>query len=256
VVTADHFIGELNRFQQCVSYALAIAAETNEFVTFGIPPTRPETGYGYIHIDRANDQACISTPQAFRSVAFKEKPDFDTAVQYVASRNYLWNSGMFFFSITGFRRNLELAQPATAVALRDIVQALESGDHVSAKSCFETIPNLSIDYAVMEKVPYVLTVPATFSWDDVGAWDALERTAEAGEANNAVRGNPILVDVSSSVIVQADPTVHVALLGVQDLIVVSTKHAVMVCHKSQAQRVRELARLVKLLEEESKVDSL
>jgi mannose-1-phosphate guanylyltransferase len=242
VVTADHFIGEVDRFRSAVVHALELAESTESFVTFGITPTRPETGYGYIEVAEVPEHSEEGW-RSYRSAAFKEKPDQQTALEYVASRRYLWNSGMFFFTVQGFIRELKEVQPEAAAALEGIVAALKVGDAVAAKQAFETIPNLSIDYGVMEKVEHVYTVPVNFPWDDVGAWDALERTGDANEGGNAIRGNPILVEVNNSVVVQNDPGIQVALLGVSDLIVVSTGNAVLVCPKAQAQRVRELARL-------------
>jgi mannose-1-phosphate guanylyltransferase len=243
VVTADHFIGKVDRFQSAVGFALDYAEEIESFVTFGITPTRPETGYGYIEIsgDGVNES---DDWQAFQANAFREKPDAATAKSYLSSGRHLWNSGMFFFSIPTFLRELKSVQPEASAALEGIVTCLKSGDGVGAEAHFAQVPNVSIDYGVMEKVEKVYTIPVDFPWDDVGSWDALERTGEELLEGNAVRGNPILIDVRDSIVVQGDPEIQVTLLGVRDLIVVSTSGAVLVCDKSQAQRVREIARLI------------
>jgi mannose-1-phosphate guanylyltransferase len=243
VVTADHFIGEVERFRSAVTHALELAESSGTFVTFGITPTRPETGYGYIEVAEIPEHLEHGW-RSYRSAAFREKPDQQTALDYVASRRYLWNSGMFFFTVEGFVRELALVQPEAAQALEGIVDALRRGDEDAALAQFETVPNLSIDYGVMEKVPHVYTVPVNFPWDDVGAWDALERTGDPSDEGNSIRGNPVLIEVTNSVIVQTETGINVGVLGVDDLIVVSTGSAVLVCHKSKAQRVRELARLV------------
>ncbi|HWD39340.1 MAG TPA: sugar phosphate nucleotidyltransferase [Fimbriimonas sp.] len=239
VVTADHAIGSVDRFQGAVEAALTVAETAGGLVTLGIRPTRPETGYGYIEIDsrRAIE---LGEWTAYASNAFREKPDAETAEVYASSGQHLWNGGMFFFTIPEFLRELSATAPDAHQTTLRISEALEVGDEDRACECFSELPNLSIDYAVMEQAQVVHVVPVDFPWDDVGAWDSLERTLPPDEEGNVRQGKAVLLDVKSSVVVNDEDGKIVALLGVEDLVVVNTGDAILVCHKSQAQRVKQL----------------
>jgi mannose-1-phosphate guanylyltransferase/mannose-6-phosphate isomerase len=217
VLTADHAIGV--GFEASVSVALDLAEETGGLVTIGIEPTRAETGYGYIR-----------TAEGFRVKGFTEKPDPATAEQYAASGEYLWNSGMFFWKIGAFVRELRSHEPDASQILDRLA---------SDPAAFSDLVSAPIDRALMEKSSDIFVVPATFAWDDVGAWDAVARTRTADESGNVLIGNASEID-SSGCIIHSEH-IPVGVIGVEDLIVVATSEGVLVCHKSQAQRVREVA---------------
>ena len=147
---------------------------------------------------------------------------------------------MFFFTLGGFREALAETQPEALVTMDRIIEALKAGDRKTAERHFEAVKNESIDYAVMERASKVSVVPSQFDWDDLGAWDALERSMQLDASGNVDEGTTILIDSKGSVVYNDVPTVTVAVLGMKDVIVVCTENAVLVCPKSEAQRVKEI----------------
>lgn len=237
VVTADHIIGEPDLFRKTVTDAFDIAENEQGLVTLGIRPDRPETGYGYIEFDQN-----APTGAGFRSKSFREKPGRETAEEFVRSGNFLWNSGMFFFTVPTFLRELEGAEPEARQATNRIAEALKAGDERAAVQAFEALPNLSVDYAVMEKAAQVYVVPAEFPWDDMGAWDALSRAFPSDEMGNVVRGSSVVLDTGDCVVVNEDPSATVGVIGISGIVVVNTKDAVLVCPKDRAQEVRRIVK--------------
>jgi len=240
IVTSDHLIGSPERFRDTVTVALQTAEQEGGIVTIGIRPTRPETGYGYIETS-AEGTAEVAGRAVLRSLRFREKPSAETAEEFVRAGNFLWNGGMFFFTVPAFMGELQAAQPDAHAATLAMAAALRAGDEREAIRQFESLPSISVDYAVMERAERVWVVPADFPWDDVGAWDALDRSFPADERGNVVRGEVVLIDVDGCVVVNDDPTAVVGVLGVQNVVVVNTPQGVLVCPKEQAQRVREVA---------------
>lgn len=221
VLTADHAIGDEELFAKTVRSAMKLARETAGLVTIGIHPTRPETGYGYIHRDEA-------VGSGYRVRRFTEKPPQATAEEYVSSGEYLWNSGMFFWTIGAFLKELRSHVPEA-----DVVDELAHNP-----GAFARLPSIAIDKALMEHSQNIYVVPAAFPWDDVGSWDSLARNFPPDENGNILVGGAVEVD-SHECIVFSD-RLPLGVLGVRDLIVVATPSGVLVCHKSEAQRVREV----------------
>lgn len=224
VLTSDHAIGGVDEFFNSVDNALTLASSMDGLVTIGIPPNRPETGFGYIQLGAPVDAG-------FAVSRFAEKPPLDKAIEYLASGDYLWNSGMFFWRIGAFVRELSLYDREAAGVL----------DRLSTDpGIFSELIAAPIDRAVMEKSSRVYVVPAEFSWDDIGSWDSLGRTTASDEAGNVAIGEVVTLD-SMGNIVYSDH-VPVGVIGMSDIIVVATKYGVLVCPKSQAQRVREIVK--------------
>jgi len=242
VVTADHLIADRNKFLGTVSAALQAAESQDALVTIGIQPTRPETGYGYIEIPEQAQPAPGGSADfpVYPVRRFCEKPDASTARRFVETGRFLWNSGMFFWRISSFVAEFEQVNPEIAAAARGIRAALESGDQAGAERVFETLPDISIDYALMEQARRVLVAPGAFPWDDVGAWDALDRTFPRDARGNVAVGDPVLID-SRNCIVYNDPGAErtaVAVVGASDMVVVVTEDGVVVAPKARAQEVR------------------
>jgi mannose-1-phosphate guanylyltransferase len=237
VFTADHVIRPQDRFAAATERAIAAAeANPDALVTFGIRPTWPHTGLGYIHCPQPEGDA---KPVK----AFKEKPDHTTARQYVDSGEYYWNSGMFVWSLNAIRASLREFLSDSMTKLGPIRQAAEAGQDFIAllAEVYPTLERISIDYAVMEKAPTVLMVELDAEWVDVGSWPALDRVAEQDDAGNVMLAEKsILLDSGRNVIVCEDPSHLMALVGVDDAIVVHTPDATLVCNKSDAQRLKEL----------------
>jgi mannose-1-phosphate guanylyltransferase len=233
VLTADQRISPLEDFLTTAGHALDLAGSTGGLATIGIKPTRPETGFGYVEL---GDQE----GPGYRVARFREKPDLATAEKYVASGQFLWNSGMFFWSLGGFAQQLEEVDAALGRALHDLAAALRSDDQAGALAVFETLPSQSIDYALMERASQVFVAPASFAWDDLGAWDALPRTFGADELGNTVAGGTSRLIESGGNIVWSDGA-EVCLLGVDNLVVVVHEGRVMIAPRGRCQDVKKFS---------------
>jgi mannose-1-phosphate guanylyltransferase len=244
-VTADHVIEPLAKFQEGLRLGIeTVEADPHAVVTFGIPPTSPHTGLGYIE----RGTALPDTPDVFTVSAFKEKPDLETAEKYVESDRYLWNSGMFVWRADTLLGELRQHLPESYDGMRRIAAAWDtpSQDEVVA-STYEGLRKISIDYAVMEPAArgegeaHVRVVPMGVDWLDVGAWPTLARTLEADQARNACSAITVMVDSEGNIVVSDDPDHLVATVGLHDTIIVHTRDVTMVCPKSSAERVKDLA---------------
>lgn len=243
VLTSDHMIGEPDRFVECVEAAMAVAESSGCIVTLGIAPNRPETGYGYIEEDAGSETIIVGSKAARRALSFREKPSQSTAESFLEAGSFLWNSGMFFFTIPAFLSELERAHPKAHHTTLGVAAALEAGETALAATTFEALPSISVNYAVMERAENVMVLRADFAWDDVGAWDALDRTRTADAHGNVVEGAVLMVDTHDCIALGLSPDQSIGLLGLRDMVVVACGDAVLVCHKRDAQRVRLLAQL-------------
>ncbi|QJD92093.1 mannose-1-phosphate guanylyltransferase/mannose-6-phosphate isomerase [Duganella dendranthematis] len=232
VLPADHVITDAAAFQRAVQSAVELVRE-GALATFGVVPTGPETGYGYIRRGEANGAG-------YRVDRFVEKPDRATAEAFLAEGSYYWNSGMFLFQAGRYLSELASFQPEMAAAAeRAVSLAYRDMDFCRLdEAAFSACPSDSIDYAVMEHTRHAVVIPADIGWSDVGSWSALWEVSPRDEAGNSQRGDVYLDGVSNS-LVRADSRI-VALIGVQDLVVVETADAVLVAHKDQVQRVKQI----------------
>ena len=230
VVPADHVILNQSGFRATLKTAVEVAQADQKIVTIGIVPTFPHTGYGYIHKGK-------SEGAAFRAIEFKEKPDFETAKNYLTTGDYLWNAGMFVASIDIFLKEFERCSPAIFKHFSHLQKYLDDGAKLSA--IYAKIPRESIDYAVMEKSSRVSVVPANFDWNDLGSWDALEAVMNKEQDNTVAAAKRLLVCQAKGNIVFT-PGKVAALIGVDDLVVVSNEQAVLIVPKSRAQEVKNI----------------
>ena len=235
VLPADHVIADVPAFHAAVLRALQ-AAETGALATFGIVPSGPETGYGYIR----RGEALQGADGCYAVERFVEKPDRATAETFVADAAYSWNSGMFLCKAARYLEELHEFHPAIA----DSCEKAFAGAHKDLDFCrldeasFAACPAESIDYAVMEHTRHAVVVPAEIGWSDVGSWSALWQILEGDADGNVLRGDVYTDDVRNSMI-RAESR-FVAVIGVKDLVVVETKDAVMVVHKDQVQGVKQI----------------
>ena len=237
-LAADHVILDVEEFRRTCLEGLA-AAETGRIVTFGITPSAAKTSYGYIRRGQP-----IGSGAAYTVDAFVEKPDADTAARYVAD-NYLWNSGNFLFRADVLLEELGRYEPAMAAAAEASVARAcnDLGFLRLDKSAFASAPQKSIDYAVMEKTNRMAVVEGNFRWSDVGSWDAVFDITDRDKSGNAIQGTAVTLDSKNCMIHSADQLV--AVVGVEDLVVVSTQDAVLVVPRQRAQDVRELVAKLK-----------
>ncbi|KQS73413.1 mannose-1-phosphate guanylyltransferase [Modestobacter sp. Leaf380] len=238
VVSADHVIRPVERFADALRTAYdCLAVRPRSLVTLGITPTSPATGFGYVQKGAPTEVA-----GAAEAASFREKPDRATAEGYLASGEYVWNSGMFVWRAQTVLDALADHLPESAEGLRRIVAA-EDREAVLAE-VFPTLPKISVDYAVLEPAAAepgrVLVVDLDVDWLDVGSWPALAGTLDTDEAGNAVRGLVVTLDSSGNVVLSDDPDHLVALVGVRDSVVVHTADVTMVCPVGDAERVKQL----------------
>jgi mannose-1-phosphate guanylyltransferase/mannose-6-phosphate isomerase len=242
VLPSDHVITDTAAFHRAILWG-ADSAASGELVTFGVIPTRPETGYGYVK------SLAGSFASGARAVEqFVEKPDFQTAREYVASGNYFWNAGMFMFKASVYLQELRKHAPQIFSACeRAFVQARHDLDFIRVDEvAFQSCPADSIDYAVMEKTDRASLVPLDAGWSDVGAWSAVWELGGGDTDGNVMQGDVTVIE-STGCLVRSEHRL-VGLVGVQDLIVVETADAVLVADRSAAQEVKQLVDVLKVQE--------
>lgn len=243
VLAADHVIEDKVAFHNSICSALPYA-ETGKLVTFGIVPTGPETGYGYIH---RGDALGIESSSVFKVKRFVEKPCLEIANEYFASGEYYWNSGMFLFKAKRFLEELSIFRPDILNACQDAIaglnpDSLENFIRID-KDAFTACPDESIDYAVMEKTESAIVVPLNAGWNDVGSWNALWEVDRKDEYGNALTGDIYTKNALDCYINTENQ--FVAAVGVNNLAIVSTKDAVLVIDKSQVQDVKKIVEYLK-----------
>jgi mannose-1-phosphate guanylyltransferase len=234
VLPADHRIPDPSAFRQDLRSAVVAASSTGDLVTIGITPTWACPGFGYIERGKRLPNFC---PELYEVQRFREKPNPDLAESFVRSRNFYWNAGMFIWTVKAILTELN----RHAADLAEFTSALRHAPNPSVvvQERFAGLRKISIDYAIMEKARRVLVQPATFQWDDVGNWTAIAKYLEAMPGANAANC-PLTVDDASQNIVFSDSKAHVALLGVNGLIVVQTQDAVLVCNRHEVERLKHL----------------
>ena len=230
VMPADHVIKDVAAFQTAVGVGVK-AAQTGKLVTFGIVPTGPETGYGYIE---ARPDAGTAVPVE----SFVEKPDLETAKKYVDGGKHFWNSGMFLFSAKAYLAELERHAPQMLDACRKSIEQRSDGDDFIRpdKDAFLACPGDSIDYAVMEKTDVAMMVPLDAGWSDVGSWAALHDVRDSDESGNTIDGD-VFVHDCKGMFIQAE-TQLIAAVGLEDVIIIQTKDATLVASKASSQDVK------------------
>lgn len=215
ITPADHLIAPVDKYVHYVREGRHLA-EGGDLVTFGVRPTRPETGYGY-----------IKCSEGMAVEAFVEKPDLETAQKYLLSGDYFWNSGMFLFSVGAFRREIERHAP-----------------EIAGKS-FDAMSEISIDHALMERSKHVVMIPLDLSWSDIGSWENVYEMLDKDGANNAIRGNVLAFDTTNSLILAEKRLV--STIGLDDIVIIETDDVVLVAEKKETQRVKEVVALLKNL---------
>ncbi|MEM7262314.1 MAG: mannose-1-phosphate guanylyltransferase [Planctomycetota bacterium] len=240
VLPADHLIPDAQAFCDCVRGAVESLEERDGLVTFGIPPTSPETVYGYI--ERGGDAVSAGGSFNFAVEQFVEKPDLRKAQEYVASGRHYWNGGIFLWKIPVFKEALRQHAPEYIAgwdALSDLGPELFERGSPTVAERFALLPKNSIDYALMEKADGVRVVEATFPWDDVGSWRALERHRALDADGNLQEGRVVHAECKRSTIFASGDRV-VAALGLEDLVVIDTPDALLVCPRDRVDEVKKL----------------
>ena len=234
VTPADHLVTNEVEFQRIIRLGFDFLANNpNALMTIGIKPSRPETGYGYIQVPKQE-----LLPEVVKVEMFKEKPDYDTAVKFVAEGNYFWNSGIFLWTLNGIMQAFKQYLP-------EMVEVFEKGiynfgtpeEQDFINDHFVDCPNISIDYGVMEKSPNTFTIPADFGWSDLGTWGSLFTHAKKDENGNAKRGKVVSVD-NRNTIINIEEGTEAVVEGLEDYLVAFRDHSLLVCKLHDEQQIK------------------
>src|SRR5256884_8910225 len=250
VLPADHYIEQPQKFREIVGTALDVAREKGRMVVLGIPPTRPETGFGYV--ERMGEPLTSRNFPAFAVCRFTEKPELKLAQEYLATGNYHWNAGMFFWRVSAFLENLGSFLPKTHAALEKLADFIGTRNYErQLRAIYAQLENISVDYAVLEPAtraegpPRVFVIPAEVGWSDIGSWAAVYQLLAKKPGENVFAGPGHTLDGQGNFL--WSPSKFVAAIGVRDLIVVETPDALLICPRDRAQ---EVGKIVKWLEEQ------
>jgi mannose-1-phosphate guanylyltransferase len=251
VLPADHIIHDGKSYQADLAAAFAAAEADAVMVTIGITPNEPATGFGYIQ--RGAKWKSFGSRPVFRVKRFVEKPKLAVAERYLASGDYVWNAGMFVWSVAVVESGLAQHAPDLDAALKPIRAALAKKRPLAGvlKKIYPTLPKISVDYALLEKSKNVVVLPSSFDWDDVGAWPAVCKHCTPDQSGNVLRGLA-MVEQGSNNLVFSEGGHLLTVVGVDDLIVVHTPDATLVCPKSKAQEIKALLKRVEALKNGSK----
>ena len=234
VTPADHLVTNEVEFQRIIRLGFDFLAQNPQaLMTIGIKPSRPETGYGYIQVPKQ-----ASLPEVVKVEMFKEKPNYDTAVKFVAEGNYFWNSGIFLWTLDGIMQAFKQYMP-------NLVEVFDKGiynfgtpeEQDFINDHFVDCPNISIDYGVMEKSPNTYTIPADFGWSDIGTWGSLFTHAKKDEQGNALRGKVVSVD-NKNTIINIEEGTEAVVEGLEDYLVAYRDHSLLVCKLHDEQQIK------------------
>ncbi|NLJ56462.1 MAG: NTP transferase domain-containing protein [Firmicutes bacterium] len=241
VLPADHLVRKQDAFQHSLQQCLKLAAENDSLITIGITPSRPETGYGYIEINKKRRDG---KPGSYKVNRFVEKPDRQKAAQFLAAGNFFWNSGIFAWKTALILNKIREYLPALAQGLQEMAPSLGTpAEKETLARLFPTLPSISIDYGVLEKDRDTLMVQGDFDWDDLGSWTALAKQFSTAGQKNVSKGRHLGLATENCLVYAQDALV--ATLGVSDLVIVQTEDVVLVCSMERAQEVKELVEKLK-----------
>lgn len=243
VLPADQLIQDTAAYQQVMRDAVAVASKTDALVTVGIKPTWACPSYGYIERgEKATISQCAVENPPYKVSCFREKPDPELAEKFLAAGNFVWNAGMFVWSVSTVMSQLEKHSPELYHFVHELCKSSDITATVAAQ--FPELTPISIDYALMENAEHVLNIEATFDWDDVGSWISVAKYLTQQGDNNATNSDLALIDSENNIVFNSQKGIKVALLGVDDLIVVQTEDALLVANRHQADAIKKLSALL------------
>jgi len=240
VTPSDHIVTNPAEFKRVVDQCLNFTAETDSIVTLGMKPTRPETGYGYIQADLSSSSPRIK--EIYRVFSFREKPDLDTAKEYIKKNNYFWNAGIFIWSVSTIVNAFRIYQPALSKifeSMLDIYGTPEEQKMIDEK--FPLCENISVDYAIMEKAEEIFVCPADFGWSDLGTWGSLLSLSKKDLYGNAKIGDNVNLYDSRNCIVHTAQEKKVVIQGLDGYIVAENNGTLLICKLSEEQRIKQFS---------------
>ena len=235
ILASDHEIHPISKFKKTINDAVKIAEEKELIITIGMKPTRPETGYGYLKLGKK-----VSGVNANQVTRFLEKPNFSHAIQYVESKKYLWNAGMFIAKPSVLLGEIEKFMPILYKGLKELEVNLKDKKNVA--SIFKKFEKISIDFGVMEKTDKIVTIESDFEWDDVGNWLALSRVFKEDDDKNIVVGKGQTFDSKRLILYNDLPDEELVTFGVKDLVIINSNKRVFIFPKSRIQEIKKVIR--------------
>lgn len=251
VLPADHLIQNVELFQRTLAAAIETAGKTKSLVTLGIKPTRPETGYGYIQA-QTGDEALTSAISmrfginAYKVKTFAEKPDAETAQQFLSSGDFFWNSGMFVWHIDTIIREFQRSLPPLYNDMQTLMAAIgKRGERKVIEDVYSWTHSISIDYGVMEKAESVYVLEATFDWSDVGSWDEVTKYRQLDGDGNSFSDEKLFLHKTTNTVVLKSKDKAIAIVGLEDVIIVDTDDALLICKRGHSQDVKTIVDIIK-----------
>jgi mannose-1-phosphate guanylyltransferase len=242
VSPADHLIQKQSRFQRVIETGVHLADKREGLVTIGICPDRPSTGYGYIQVDKKVESA--GQADAYQIKTFAEKPNLATAKRFIECGDFYWNSGIFIFKVSVFLKQVRKLIPDLYKQLMEIKRHMQKPEYENKlKRVYQKIKNISIDYGIMEKAANVYMVRGDFTWNDLGSWEQVYKLGIGDKDGNVVQGKAVLLDTKNSYISSSKGLI--AVLGLEDVVVVQDGSATLVCKRDKAEEVKNIVEKLK-----------
>ena len=241
VTPSDHIVTNVQEFQRVISECMAFTQDSDAIVTLGMKPTRPETGYGYIQADLASPSLRMGK-QIFRVDSFREKPDLQTAEQYIKKNNYFWNAGIFIWNVSTIVNAFRVYQPRMAKIFEALLPVYGTPEEQQViNEQFPKCENISVDYAIMEKAEEIFVCPADFGWSDLGTWGSLLTQSKRDLYGNALIGENISLFESRGCIVHTTQEKKVVIQGLDGYIVAENDDTLLICKLSEEQRIKQFS---------------
>lgn len=236
VTPSDHNVSDKEGFRRVISEALEFIKDKDAILTIGIKPTRPDTGYGYIEAKKSDGSTCIN-----RVESFKEKPDLETAKEYILKDNFFWNSGVFIWNVQTITNAIKRYEPQIGEIFEHATPALGTPKEQDViNECFPQCRNISIDYAVLERATNVYVIPGDFGWSDLGTWGSLYDFLEHDENNNVSVDSKTTIDKSTNCIIHARSEKEIIIIGIDNCIIAEHDGKLLICKKDEEQSIKKL----------------
>ena len=246
VLPADHYIGKPEKFLEIVSYASQFTKESENLITFGIKPTFPATGYGYIE---SGERITDGKFPIYSVKRFKEKPDLETAKAFVSSGNFSWNSGMFLWRIDTILDAIKQYMPELFYKLQKIIKLWQQNRTEEIKEIYQNLQNIPVDIGIMERATNTAIIPVDIDWNDIGSWQAVYDMIDKDKNGNFFEGHIINIHSNNNYVLSESKKKIIALSNVDNLVIVDTKDALLICKKEKSQNVKKIVELLNKKEE-------